>query len=531
MKLNKIKYYKASGIMLVIVIVFLFSLVGCKKFDEINTPRDRLSADEINVSLLGQAFALAQYWGLYGDQNNTGEFQIIHNLYNDFYAQYFATTHPNFPSDQFQDVADWSGTYGWDAIYTKGAPQVYFVEQFTASHSMPLANAIAKVWKVVFYDRITDIWGPIIYSQFGNAQRSVQYDSQKDIYHNFFKTLDTAVAVLKEHAGENAFGSNDQIYSGDANKWLTFANSLRLRLAMRIAYVEPDLAKQEAEKAVAAGVMTINEDNANVFCDPLNSPNFYALITYIDEFRMSATPESVMRGFEDPRISEYFAEAEVGGGYHGIRNGLTVAEKGDRLNLQATHSFIATKYLPIERGGTSPPWGVMSAAEVYFLRAEGALRGWNMGGETAQDLYNEGIRKSLAERTNISAVQIEAYVNSLKTPVALNDQWNTPAMSDIPVAFLTAGSFEKKLEQIITQKWIAIFPNSEEAWAERRRTGYPVGFPIIESLNPDVPENALMRRLKFAVGEFTTNGPAVQAAINLLGGPDKNSTKLWWDAK
>jgi hypothetical protein len=117
------------------------------------------------------------------------------------------------------------------------------------------------------------------------------------------------------------------------------------------------------------------------------------------------------------------------------------------------------------------------------------------------------------------------------SPITLNDQWNTPSMSDIPVAYLTAGSFEKQLEQIITQKWIALFPNSEEAWAERRRTGYPVGFPIIKSLNPNVPENTIMRRLTFAEGEFTSNGPAVQAAIGLPGGPNNNSTKLWWDAK
>lgn len=528
MKINEICGYKACGIKLVTVIVLLFSLVACtKNFNEINTPKDRLSADKIDASLLGQMFAQAQYFGLFG---GTTEFQVIHNLYCDQYAQYFATTHPNFPSDQFQEVSTWTGFYGWDVQYSNAAPQVLFVEQFSASHLMPLANAMAKVWKVVFYDRITDLWGPIIYSQFGNGQRTVPYDAQKDIYHNFFNTLDTAVAVLKGQAGKNAFGSNDQIYGGDANKWLVFANSLRLRLAMRIAYVEPDLAKQEAEKAVAAGVMTINDDNANVLTTPINSINFYAQITYHSEFRMSATMASVMGGFQDPRIGEYFAPAEVGGGYHGIRNGLTVAEKGDRLNLELTHSFVATKFRPIVNGGTSPPWGVMCAAEVYFLRAEGALRGWNMDG-TAQDLYNQGIRTSLAEKTNISSNEIEAYVNSTNTPVALNDQWNTPAMSDIPVVYQTTGTFEKQLEQIITQKWIAIFPNSEEAWAERRRTGYPVGFPIIESLNPDVPVNALMRRLTFAEGEFTNNGPAVQAAINLLGGPNNNSTKLWWDAK
>lgn len=529
MRINKVKYSKAGIIKLAMPIILFFSLFACtKNFTEINTPTNTIGESSIDASLLGQAFAQAQYKGLFG---GTTEFQVIHNLYCDFFSQYFATTHPNFPSDQFQEVSTWTGFYGWDTQYGVAAPQVKFVVDFTASHSMPLANAIARVWKVYFFCRLTDLWGPIIYSQFGNNERSVAYDSQKDIYFDFFKQLDTAVAVLKANPGGNAFGNNDQIYSGNADKWLIFANSLRLRLAMRLSYIEPEFAQQQAEMAVTAGVMTVNDNNASVLTTPVNSLNFYGQITYIHEFRMSATPASIMGGYQDPRLSVYFAEAEVGGGFHGIRNGLSRTAKGDRINLQLTNSFVATKYRPIANGGTSPPWEVMNAAEAYFLRAEGALRGWNMGG-TAQNLYNEGIKMSLMEWTSLSPAQIDAYINSTNTPVALNDQWNTPAASDIPVAYLTTGSFEKQLEQIITQKWIAIFPNSEEAWAERRRTGYPVGLPIIESLNPDVPANALMRRLTFAEGEFSTNNDAVQNAVTLLGpGGNKNSTRLWWDAK
>src|SRR5690606_8264974 len=116
----------------------------------------------------------------------------------------------------------------------------------------------------------------------------------------------------------------------------------------------------------------------------LNSLNFYAAITYIDEFRMSATMQSALMGFNDPRVVDYYAEAEDGSGYKGIRNGLPRLEKG--AFLEPSHSFINIKWRPIARGGTNPPLKVMSAAEVYFLRAEGALRGWNMGG-TVKDLY------------------------------------------------------------------------------------------------------------------------------------------------
>jgi len=107
-----------------------------------------------------------------------------------------------------------------------------------------------------------------------------------------------------------------------------------------------------------------------------------------------------------------------------------------------------------------------------------------------------------------------------------------PAVSKVPVAFDEAGSTEKKLEQIITQKWISLYPNSWEAWAERRRTGYPTLYPRLNTDDPAIPVTAIPRRVTYTVSEYTTNTAAVNAAVNtLLGGPDKGTTKLWWDKK
>ena len=502
--------------------VLLTGTLSCtKNFDKVNIPSNQIVAGKVDASLIGQEFAYAEYYGLSAWQYQEGE-----NLYADVYAQYFATTQPSFNSDQYAEQGTWTNIM-WNNFYSNPAPQLLFVENFTKEHNMTLANAMAKVWRVEMYHRMSDYFGPIIYSQFGNGATSVAYDAQVDIYHSFFKTLDTAVQVLKQNMGSNAFGANDQVYGGRADKWYKFANSLRLRLAMRLAYVEPDLAREEAEKAVAAGVIENNADNASVL-STVNSINWLSIWTYIDEFRMSATMESVLTGYNDPRISEYYAPASSGGGFKGVRNGLPAVEKGGTLN--ATHSFVSTKYLPIARGGANLPNRLLSAAEVAFLRAEGALRGWNMGG-TDVDFYNAGIRLSLTERTSATSAQIDSYINSTSTPVALNDKWNTPAMSDIPVQYLTGGTFEKKLEQIITQKWIALYPDGWEAWSERRRTGYPKGYPVINSLNPLVPKDSIMRRLTFTTGEISTNKAAVDQARTLLKGPDQNNTKLWWDAK
>lgn len=512
---------------LVAWLLFVVALACTDRFDTLNSPSDQIGAEEIDASLIGQMFAYSQFHGMRGAP---GGYQLGKNLFGDLYAQYFATTAENFESDQYVNVGRWVNG-AWGAFYSNAPPQLHFVETFTAENDQPLENALAKVWRVQIFHRIADNWGPIIYSEFGSGETSVPYDDVESVYRDFFTTLDEATSVLEQNAGGTAFGTgtDDQLYGGNADKWRTFANSLRLRLAVRVRYADEALARQEAEKAVAAGVMTANSDNAELLTTE-NSRNPLETITDWGEFRMSAAMESVLKGYDDPRIGEYFDEAADGGGFKGLRNGQTRVNRNSAV-LNPAFSDMQLKWRPIGQGGDNPPMRVMAAAEVYFLRAEGALLGWDMGGD-AQQLYEEGIRTSLSERTDATAAAIEAYISSVNTPIALDDRWNTPAMSDIPVAFDAGGSTERQLEQIITQKWLALYPDGIEAWAERRRTGYPRGYPILESLNPDVPANEIMRRLQFADGEYSTNSAATQAAVDLLGGGgDRNSTRLWWDAK
>lgn len=517
-------------------------------FEELNTQPDAIIATNVNASLLGQAFAQSQYFGMKG---SAGPFQLYQSLFGDLYAQYFANTQINFDSDRHIQVGGWSNG-AWVEFYNTTAPQVKFVEDFSAENGLTVENALAKIWKVQVYHRITDYWGPIIYSEFGNAQNSVAYDTQESIYRSFFATLDEAVAVLKANAGGSAFASHDQIFNGSVDKWLVFANSLRLRLAMRCKYVDATLAKTQAEKAVADGVMIANEDNA-MLATTINSRNPYWTITDWGEFRMSAVMESVLKGYDDPRIGEYFspvvgvdlnedgtvsdAERDPDGDgslYEGLRNGHAKVDIVATLNR--IHSDMGVQFLNAGRGGsaTGGPIRVMCAAEVYFLRAEGALENWAMGG-TAEELYEKGIETSLKERTDATDGEIAAYISSTNTPIPTDDVWGTPASSDIPVSFDVGGGKERQLEQIITQKWLAIYPDGVEAWAEARRTGYPKLFPRLNSENSDVPADQIMRRLVFVESEYSNNADAVNAAASLAEltnkGGNKNSTRLWWDAK
>lgn len=509
-------------------IALSLSIVGCTDdFADLNTDPLALDTGALEGSqvLQGQAFAQAQYVSVNGLH---WRFQISQNLFSDIWCQYYATTASGFDSDRYVQVGRWADL-AWGSFYGQAAPQIKLVEDLSAANGNDVGNAMAKIVRVHAYHRITDYWGPVPYSQFGNGELSVAYDAQEDIYNDFFLTLDDAVSKLKANQGGSSYGGSDRMFGGNAAKWLKFANSLRLRLAMRIRFADPARAKTEAEKAVADGVIIDNSDNAFVSTDDVNR-NPLETITDWGEFRMSATMESILEGYGDPRMPEYFAPAANGDSdgdgspYEGLQNGQRKVDLETSKN--AGHSDLATKFIDVAKGGTNPPIELMNAAEAFFLRAEGALVGWNMGG-TAQSLYEDGIRASMTQKTAASAGAISDYIASTSTPVAF--QAGASPVTDITVAF--GADPETQLEQIITQKWIAIYPNGWEAWAELRRTGYPKQYARVQSENPDVAANEIMRRMVYVQSEFDTNGDAVQAAISSLSGGDKNSTKVWWDKR
>jgi hypothetical protein len=463
-----------------------------------------------------------------------GPFQLGHSLFPDIYANYFATTAPNFDSDQFILVGGWlNGAYNW--FYSRAAPNIQIAEETAAELGFTTEEAIMKIWKVYAYHRITDLWGPIPYSQFGNGENSVPFDSQEAIYNDFFATLDEAIGTLQNSDG-TFLGGDDVLYGGDLSKWIKFGNTLRLRLAMRVRFVDPALGKSNAEKAVAGGVMMGNEDNA-VFVTDINFRNMYNTITQWGEFRMSADMESILKGYHDPRVDTYFAPAAqpdpsdnpsgIEFPYEGIRNGQLKADKQSaELNFNETASDMAAAFTL--GGDPGPNWVVMASAEAYFLRAEGALVGWNMQG-SAEDLYDQGIAMSHEQHGyDGNTLGGMDYINSMLTPASYDG--TTPPVSTVPVDYNAGGSQDEQLEQIITQKWIALYPDSEEAYAERRRTGYPTLYNRLNSLNADIPVDKIPKRMTYVATEYDNNTAAVEEAVNnLLGGPDTGATPLWWD--
>lgn len=511
----KRRYQILALALLTSVAVGIYSCTG--DFEEINTNKTKLTElDELGTE---NAFAAAQYRSI------QASWQTFQSLFADLQGQYFANIAQNFSSDRNVMVGNWLNG-AWSGFYGTAVPALIGVLENTGpqgKYPNPGKFAMANIWKVYMYLPRTDYWGPIPYSQVGNGGPDVPYDSQEAIYKDFLTTLKTSTDALQAFKGKKIFDGVDQIYAGDVDKWILFANTLRLRIAMRISKVEPALAKTEAEAAVAGGVLTTNAHDAFLKVTA-NSFNPMNQATAWNEFRMSAAMESVLKGYVDPRMSRYFAPIPGTSNFKGLRNGYTQGELGAAENNAGATSNVADQFLPGVQA--TNPFAIMYASEAYFLRAEGALKGWNMGG-SAKEFYEKGIETAFKQWGINDAAVITAYTNGTTTPIALNDMAKTPALSDIPVKF--AADPAKQMEQIITQKWLANYPNGHEAWAEYRRTGYPKLYARINSDNPDSPKDAVVRRTPFVIGEQQTNAKAVTDAIGKLGGEDKSSTRLWWD--
>lgn len=495
-------------------------------YSEINT--DKNSVATIGPAELPFLFSRAQS----AAPSIQWNYQVAQNLFADQYAQYFACNATYFQSDRLVIVMDWVSA-AFDPIYTDVMPQLQTI--FENSDPASSEYALASIWWVYAFHRVTDYWGPIPYFNAGQPGTSVPYDAQDKIYDDFFKRLDAAVTILEGKTAEQPFGNYDLLYGGDVNKWIKFANSLRLRLAVRISNADPARAKTEAEAAYAGGIfITSPDDDASVQRSLKGDDgNGLSIMSDWNEFRMSASMESILVGYNDPRISEYFLPAVETGTYEGLRNGLTATELTFDINKPDANSHVGPRWSSPAAGGSADylvtPQNILYTAEVYFLRAEGALLGWNMGG-TAQELYEAGITNSMKQWGIADNALIQNYINSIATPVAPDDYLNSPALTTIPVKFNTADE-DIQLEQIATQKWLALFPDGREAWTDFRRSHVLKLYPVANSENPDITNTATqwVRRIPFLLTERQNNGAEVEKAVTLLGGEDKVTTPLWWD--
>ncbi|WGQ11561.1 RagB/SusD family nutrient uptake outer membrane protein [Pedobacter gandavensis] len=453
-------------------------------------------------------------------------YQMNNNLIGDIYGRYMSITKPDFSKNgfgTFNAPANWINS-PFNDVFTKIYGAWTSIKGETNGEGVNFEWA--QILRVAAFQRITDMYGPIPYSKVGAGGTGVAYDTQEEVYKAMFADLTKSIDVLTGYVlrspGTTPMKDYDEVYGGDFQKWVKFANSLKLRMAMRIVYADPELARKMAEEAVnhSIGVIKANADNAAI-AYPKNPINI--MWDAYSDTRVGADIVAYMDGYKDPRMSKYFQTSKtINGktGYYGIRTGINITNLQNMLNYSAPAASSSDKLL----------W--LNAAEVAFLRSEGAMRGWNMGG-TDESLYNEGIRLSFEERGLTGAETY--YANNTLTPGNYTDPYGTysaSATSTITIKWNAAANTEAKLERIITQKWIAMWPLGQEAWSEQRRTGYPKFLPTLVNYSDESDlKTKLAARIPFPPKELENNAKNYADAVVKLGGLDKYGTRLWWDKK
>jgi hypothetical protein len=518
------------------------SLFGCTdRFEEFNTNPNGITERELNSSVDVNDLILNN---LKTAQRSIYVFtpawytQVQQNLNADIYSGYMMTPTPfagNSNNTTYALVDGWN-EFAFDPAYDFVLSPLSTVEDSTKNNaSKQDVYAMAKIIKVESLHRVADIFGSVIYTKYKvvNDDGSVDYDTQEEAYNAFFEDLSTAIGILTPlvNNGTNPselFESADLVYGGDYAKWLKLANSLRLRLAIRISKVAPGKAKSEGEAAIAnaGGLLTINADNFDIDLEAANHP----LNVFNNEWadiRLGAPLGAYLNGYDDPRLSHYAEPATdgaVAGQYIGIRQGINIDAKPRYQGYSELTTFGNKVQL-------------MNAAEVWFLKAEAALRGWT-GAGSAQANYEKGIETSFdqyGEGASFAAYKDDAtskpaqYIDPKAITAGQNDiTTGSPYLSTITIKWDDAASDEVKLERIITQKWIAMYPEGQEAWSEFRRTGYPKLYPVIVN-NSGGKITGFIKRINFVSSEYATNKFALDRAIQKMGGVDSPGVAVWWD--
>ena len=311
------------------------------------------------------------------------------------------------------------------------------------TENQPNYKAVATIFRSWVFLLLTDAYGDIPYSQAININEYITpaYDAQKDVYHGLLNDLKTAVALIDPT--KKAI-SGDVIYSGNLTKWKKFANSLCYRIALRIADKEPEVAKQAIAEIPVADLIGDGETAQLVY---LTSPNQNPIALFFetrDDYRVSKSIVETLKSLNDPRLPVFANKTETATPeiYIGVPNGLTTSA-ASALGFSKT-SKIGTYF-------TSPqtPGVILSTAEVLFGRAEAAARGFTT--ENAETLYNQAIKASLKQFGITSDDVVNAYLAQ-------------------PSVKYNSANYK---QSIGVQKWIALFGQGLEAFAEWRRLDYP----------------------------------------------------------
>ena len=477
-------------------------------------------------------------WG----EGKNWTFQIAQNLGQDMFSGYFHDFNQAF-NDKNSVYAlndGWTSTH-WSYNYSYIMPEVQKCEQINVDQ--PALLAVTQILKVELMHRVADCYGPLVYSKFGQEGDNV--DDLKTAYTQFFADLENGITALqkfiKENPGVEPYKDADLLTPNKTlAEWVKFGNSLRLRLAMRVANVDKTLATEQARKSFTLGEFleepgeVIAVSTAGGYTNPLGEIN-----KSWGEVFMGATMESVLTGYDDPRTAKYYDKAsgqvitwkddsgehtlpqlfDYANTYKGVPQG-TGLLSADQRYRECSKSTISQSTNAI----------LMTADEVWFLRAEAALRG--ISTESPKECYETGVRTSFNQW---GAGGVDAYLQSSAIPANYKDPFDSKfdmtALITTTPNWADANGTEEQFEKIMTQKWLAMYPEGNEAWTEQRRTGYPKLFKVkVNNSGGAIDTDIMIRRLPYPSTLATSNPTQYSSLTRALGGADNGGTRLWWDA-
>jgi len=374
---------------------------------------------------------------------------------------------------------------------------------------------MTRIMRVFIYHRLTDFFGDIPYSEAGQGyitgNLTPVYDPQQDIYTDMLKELDEAIPQITA----NDFGAGDILYHGDISKWKKFGYSLMLRLAMRLTKADIAMAETYAKKAITGGTFTSNDDLAKVDHtagpEGINKNGHGEVFSADGAVRLHETFVDYLKDHNDPRLPILAArrsdKSTDPADLFGMPSGLGAAA------IEAKYGVETDYYAEPNRAvvaGEDTPMVFQSYAEVEFLKAEAAIRGWHSG--DAATHYANGVTAAMEMLGML-------YPNA------------TIASDDIS-AYLAANPYDAAngMEMIHTQFWVSSYLNEYEAFANWRRTGFPTLTPFgkEDPFPGNMSNGTIPRRLLYPNNEASVN-PDNFAAVLARQGPNEITTRVWWD--
>lgn len=397
---------------------------------------------------------------------------------------------------------------GWGNVYTLSLLDLeVIIQEATQSNDMHYAG-IAKILKAYTYSVLVDMYGDVPFSQACKIAEypNPQWDQGENIYPALFDLLDEAIQNLQDNTAENTtpIGENDLFYNGDTDKWITLANSLKLKLYNQVRLVSGMYDATEVNALIAGDIIdevgedwecpffAINSPEARNpdYTDEYGNPGAqYSISPWFYEVMKGDNPD-IFNGIEDPRIPYYWFNQLAPGDdpdntpeYRDEQFiSIIFGSDGPNHNADVNNAETVLGFYPCGgryddgQGGTALtgqaegtgdiPQRLLTKYDMLFIRAELAQAG----------LTTENARNLLSEAIDASFEKVQDYINSTSSSQSIPDIYNTQAHTDYRDAVLTQydnASADKQMEIIMTQKWIAAFGTSLESYNDYRRTGYP----------------------------------------------------------